>query len=142
MYKMEPHQKVVATGFLERNGKVLVLKRSPNETFLPNFFEIAGGKCEYGEDPRDALKREYREETGLDIEVGDPYYTFSYVTHEGARHTVEIVFMIRMVNPGQPVTLSNAHTEYKWLSPNELDSIQISDEAKTSIRKGFEMNVE
>ena len=42
------------------------------------FTKFPGGGLELGEGTRDCLKREFKEETGLDIEVGDHLYTTDY----------------------------------------------------------------
>lgn len=58
---------IVAVGGLIENeeGKILMVK-SPDRGW-----EIPGGQVEAGETITDALKREVKEETGIDIEVGD-----------------------------------------------------------------------
>jgi len=42
------------------------------------FTKFPGGGMELGEGTRDCLKREFKEETGLDIVVGDHIYTTDY----------------------------------------------------------------
>lgn len=37
--------------------------------------KLPGGGLEWGEGPHDCLRREWQEELGLDIEVGDHFYT-------------------------------------------------------------------
>ena len=58
---------IVAVGGLIENdeGKILMVK-SPDRGW-----EVPGGQVEAGETLTDALKREIKEETGIDIEVGD-----------------------------------------------------------------------
>jgi len=58
---------IVAVGGLIENdeGKILMVK-SPDRGW-----EVPGGQVEVGETLTDALKREIKEETGIDIEVGD-----------------------------------------------------------------------
>ncbi|WP_051272019.1 NUDIX domain-containing protein [Shimazuella kribbensis] len=58
-------QKVVSTGFLMKDNKVLVIQRSQKEKFLPGYYELPGGKVDFGEDPAEALAREFREELRL-----------------------------------------------------------------------------
>ncbi len=54
---------------------------------------MAGGKLEFGEDPKHGLVREYKEEVGVTVTVGNPFRTFSYVSSDGNRHTVEILYL-------------------------------------------------
>jgi ADP-ribose pyrophosphatase YjhB (NUDIX family) len=53
-------------GLLERGGRVLLAKRriDPRE----GFWDLPGGFLEEGEEPLDGLRREFREETGLEVE--------------------------------------------------------------------------
>lgn len=58
----------VTCAIIEKNGKVLCAQRS--ETMdLPNKWEFPGGKVEDDEDPVTCLKREIKEELGVEIEV-------------------------------------------------------------------------
>src|SRR6185369_10482882 len=69
-------------GLLERDGKVLLAKRKIEPR--RGFWDLPGGFLEEGEEPLDGLRREFREETGLDVEpvewLGthlDPYNRYS-----------------------------------------------------------------
>jgi 8-oxo-dGTP diphosphatase len=42
------------------------------------FTKFPGGGMEFGEGTRDCLKREFKEETGLDVTIGDHIYTTDY----------------------------------------------------------------
>ncbi|MGX9706885.1 NUDIX domain-containing protein [Laceyella sacchari] len=43
--------------FFYHQGKTLIIKRSLREAFLPGFYELPGGKVDFGENPEEALKR-------------------------------------------------------------------------------------
>jgi len=120
-------QKIVVSGVLVHNGKALLVRRSASETFLAGYYEFPGGKVDFGESVQEALVREFSEEVGLTIEVGEFLRSFSYVT--GTRHTVELVFF---VHGSGEVKLSDAHDDYKWVSGAD---VKCSDE----IRKSLEM---
>ncbi len=63
---------VVQKTFIRKGNEVLVLG-DPEEGL-----DYPGGKIQEGEiDPAQSLKREVREETGLEIEVGDPFVTWT-----------------------------------------------------------------
>lgn len=60
---------------LDENKRILV-----SDEFIRGdyFTKFPGGGLEIGEGTRDCLKREFKEETGLDVEVGDHIYTTDY----------------------------------------------------------------
>ncbi len=56
-------------GALRRpDGKYLITKRKMNKAWAPGHWEIPGGAALAGESSADAVKREVREETGIDVE--------------------------------------------------------------------------
>ena len=57
---------VVAAALVDAEGRVLLAQRPPGK-HLAGYWEFPGGKVEPGEDPIDALRREIREEIGVDI---------------------------------------------------------------------------
>jgi 8-oxo-dGTP diphosphatase len=61
---------IVAAGVLIERGRVLLSQRKAG-THLEGAWEFPGGKVHPGEDPRDALRRELREELGIDVVVGE-----------------------------------------------------------------------
>lgn len=60
---------------LDDNRRILV-----SDEFIRGdyFTKFPGGGLELGEGTRDCLKREFKEETGLDVIVGDHIYTTDY----------------------------------------------------------------
>jgi 8-oxo-dGTP diphosphatase len=65
-----PTTVLVAAAVLIENGRVLLTQRKAG-THLAGAWELPGGKVEAGEDPRDALRRELREEVGIEARVGE-----------------------------------------------------------------------
>ena len=51
---------------LERDGRVLLAKRAIEPRL--GYWDLPGGFLEEGEEPLDGLRREFREETGLEVE--------------------------------------------------------------------------
>ena len=57
----------VVAGLIVRDGRVLICQRRTDAAF-PLKWEFPGGKVEVGEDPREALRRELREELAIEVE--------------------------------------------------------------------------
>jgi 8-oxo-dGTP diphosphatase len=133
---MNKIQKIGVSCFLFNKDKVLILRRSEKESFLPGFYELSGGKVEFGESAEEAVIREMKEETGLSIKVIKPYSTFSYVSNDGERHTIDIQFVANLSGNSE-VVLSQAHDDYKWIDSAEIKNLKISDQMKEAILKGF-----
>jgi 8-oxo-dGTP pyrophosphatase MutT (NUDIX family) len=62
-------QRVAAYALLTRGDEVL-LTRMSGRTRIPGRWTLPGGGIDHGEDPREALRREVYEETGLRIDPG------------------------------------------------------------------------
>jgi 8-oxo-dGTP diphosphatase len=69
-------QRVAAYGLILRDGQIL-LTRLARRISADGRWHLPGGGVDHGEDPRDALVREIREETGLASEVGEVAHVYS-----------------------------------------------------------------
>ena len=61
--------KVAVVGIVEDRGKILIGKKVSMNHFLSDAWHIPGGMVEDGESEEEALKREFMEETGIEIKV-------------------------------------------------------------------------
>lgn len=60
----------IVVGALVREGRVLLVHRSPTRRAYPDVWDLPGGHLERGESPLRALAREMREELGVAIATG------------------------------------------------------------------------
>lgn len=113
---------MVAVGAMiehEPSGKILLAKRVDTADYLPGIWEDIGGRIKQFEEPEDALRREVREETGLDIEILKPLAIFhDYRGERGAENELLIITYWCKARSNQ-VVLSNEHSAYQWVSPQE-----------------------
>lgn len=130
-------QKVGVSGFLVSDGKTLIVKRSYGDSFLPGFWELAGGGLELGENPYTAVEREYLEETNLKVKAISPFHTFSDLYPERKSAYVEIDFMLELDDDLKNLRLSHEHSDFKWISQAEVESYKITEFIKEVIYRGF-----
>ncbi|MBO60909.1 MAG: 8-oxo-dGTP diphosphatase MutT [Verrucomicrobiales bacterium] len=94
----------VAAGLVFRNGKLLITKRQKG-SHLAGLWEFPGGKRESGETVEECLRRELREELGIQIAVGQALET---VTHRYPEKTVQITFFTCRLTKGEPSAIECA----------------------------------
>jgi 8-oxo-dGTP diphosphatase len=107
--------------FIVDKGKLFVAKRIPNEVHYAGKWDIPGGRLAVGENPFDGLKRETKEETGLEIEIMMPIQVDHFIRDDGQKITM-IIFLCKPLTTA--VTLSKAHTEYKWMGVKDTGQLQ------------------
>ena len=102
-----------AQGILERDGRVLLAKRAHEPR--KGYWDLPGGFVEESESPADGLRREFREETGLDVEPVElmridiePY---------GHRYVFSVTYIVR--GDGEPVPADDVD-ELRWFGADEL----------------------
>ena len=131
-------QRVVAGGLLIENNKILLLKRSAKEKVFPNLWELPSGKKEIKETTQQTLRREFKEETGLDVVCLNPISVFDYTIKkpDEIRETTQINFLVKF-SPGKKHTIkiSQEHSRYKWVGLTDLDKLYISNKTRQIIKK-------
>ena len=113
--------RVVAAAIKAENGKgqpiIFATQRGYGD--LKGGWEFPGGKIEEGETPQEALKREIMEELDTEISVGDLIDTIEY--DYPTFHLSMDCFWCQIVK-GDLVL--KEHEAAKWLSKDELDSVE------------------
>lgn len=71
--------------FILREGKVLLVRKTPDAPVHPGKWEVPGGRLEPGEDLTAHLCREVREETGLTVVPAEPFFLWDWYLPCGTR---------------------------------------------------------
>lgn len=83
------HPVVTVDAIIEvEGGIVLIQRKNP-----PHGWAIPGGFVDYGETLENAVVREMKEETGLDIHIVRQFHTYSAPDRDPRRHTITTVFI-------------------------------------------------
>lgn len=123
--------------------KVFLPKRADTKKFLPGVYELPGGHIDFGENLVEGLKREVREELGIDINVGDPFYVFDYTNAIKGSHSIEVIYFATLVSDPDDVTLDpDVHSAAGWFGKADLAAIHtptkgVDDPENIAINKAF-----
>jgi mutator protein MutT len=103
----------VTAAVIEREGSFLLTRRIEG-THLAGTWEFPGGKCEPGESLHDCLRREIREELGVECAIGDEILQ---VTHDYPDRRVVLHFF-RCGIAGEPAPCIGQ--EMAWVARERL----------------------
>jgi 8-oxo-dGTP diphosphatase len=107
-----------------RDDKVLLVRRARSPA--KGFYSLPGGRVEFGETLHFALHREVAEETALKIEIaGLAGWREVVPTPAGGGHYVILSFAARWM-AGEP-RLNEELDDYRWLAPDALDGLKVTD---------------
>jgi len=124
-YPLRPFLAVSAA--IMRDGKVLVVRRARKPAL--NLYTMPGGVVEAGETLFEAVAREVREETALEIEpvalAGHREAIMRDAQGRIERHFVILCFAARWVS-GEPV-LNEELDDARWLDPAELSGLRTTE---------------
>ncbi len=108
---------------VEGERVVLIERRDGMGTALP------GGGVKYGENVEEALMREVREETGLEVEVQDLLGVYSDPERDPRHHIVTVVFVCRPT--GGELEADDDAEEVGWFGLEEAREMELAfDHAK------------
>ena len=117
---------VSVKGVVIRGGKVILVRNERDE------WELPGGKLELSESPEQCLAREVAEELGLVIEPESILDSWTYTIVPGV-HVLVLAYGCLESSLGEAV-LSDEHKESRWFPLAEIDTLNMPEGYKASIR--------
>lgn len=125
LYPQRPYLAVSAA--ILRDGKVLIVRRARKPAL--GVYTLPGGVVEAGETLEEAVRREVREETALDIEpvalAGHREVIIRDAQARTERHFVILCFASRWLS-GEP-QLNDELDEARWIDPQELAGLKTTE---------------
>ncbi len=121
---------VVGAVILHRDGTRFLAAQRNYPAALKGRWELPGGKSEKGESPQQTLKRELREELGIDVSVGRQLNGTVNVPNSDLKLQVWVVH-----HTGGTPRLIEGHSQIKWLGKDNLWSVNWLDSNKGFIKQ-------
>jgi len=115
---------------------VLLIQRAADDHW-PLHWEFPRGKCDkpVGENLIHCLKREVKEETGLDVKPVAKIDVIEYLADNGTRKTFCHNYLCMLNDPDQKVKLSKEHDSFKWVSEIGEVELMVMPEQKKTLEK-------
>ncbi len=115
-----------------KDGRFLTIRRSKTAPSRPLHWDLPGGDLEFGEDAKEGVIREIKEETGLEVKdlmVMDAISGFNDKNE----------FWVTICYTAQPTTsevkLSYEHDDFQWVTPDEFQELKASPRNKKFVEK-------
>ena len=129
---------VAVKAVIIKENRVLVLCRSKHEmetSYMNSYqkWDLPGGGLHFFEKGEDGLRREIREETGLQVEIGVPLSLFDAIKH----HIHLCIFTYVCTWTGGEVRLSPEHEAFFWMTEEEAERSELPHWMKRDICAGF-----
>ena len=128
--------KVIVSALVEKDNKILLVKEVLESG--KEYWIVPGGTVEYGETLVDAVKRELKEETNLDIDVTDFVDFKEVIRTQFNYHTVIFFFLAKPLN--EKLALGDKILDARFFGKEELDGLNIVDSARWILEKYFSNN--
>lgn len=117
---MEGPMRIVTAAVIRKSDTVLLTRRKPGEK-LAGMWEFPGGKIELGESPEECLKRELKEELGIEVKVGAHIADSLYEYDHGA--FLLKAYETEHISGEFQLTV---HDDIKWVKPENLLAEQLA----------------
>ncbi len=125
-----------------KDGKVLMCRGTVDFHGLDKRWDFPGGRMHTGELPGIALKRELKEELGVDFNIGAPLFTMA--TYETPTNIPRyyILFEATPSDPNAELTVATDElSELKWVGPEEVADLVTWEEWRGFLTDFFAKHV-
>lgn len=129
---------LLGVGALIIDGDRIVLVERAKDP-LKGWWSIPGGLIELGERVADAVRREVREETGLEVEPGGLHEIYERLIHEAdgrlEYHYVLLDYVCRVT--GGALAASSDASRAAWVSADQLQEYRLTEGTLAVIERAF-----
>src|SRR5512138_1697711 len=109
----------VGAAIVDAQGRLFFARRGPQAKNERGLWEFPGGSVEFGERLADALRREMREEYGIEIEVGELLDVVDHILPQEGQHWVSPSFICRIVSGEPAIREPGKCAAIGWFAPDD-----------------------
>ena len=131
----EVRPRIRVAGILIEDNKILLIQHHKNDK---KYWLIPGGGNDWGETTKEALIREYKEETNMDIEVDEFLFFSETISPDKKRHVLNLFYKIHRNNKNDSIIKLGEEavlTDLKFVTKEELETMIIYPNIKENLLK-------
>jgi nucleoside triphosphatase len=126
-----PTRLIVVAVVTDDDRRVLLCRMSPDRGVFPGLWALPGGGVEPGERIEAALRREVREELGIELRAATPLLfkddVLEKTYEDGRRELLHMVFLVYSCRPAsRAIVLNEEFSEFVWADGAELAALELS----------------
>ncbi len=124
---MEPKLFVATKAFIVHQGKVLLLRESSQYADGANAgrYDVPGGRIKPGQHFQESLLREIKEETGLNVSMGKPFFVNEWRPVVKGEQWQIVGTFFEVQAAADIVRLSEDHDHFVWVEPSEFKNYNL-----------------
>ena len=106
-------------GIVKSKGKVLILKKSPNDYNYPNKWSFCSGYVKEFESAEESVLREIKEETGLKARISKKGRLLK--VNDVSKGKIWIIMPLLCEAASRNVKLDRENVDFKWISYKDIE---------------------
>jgi len=134
---MTAQHRVVVNGIITNKGKILLGKKEEIEGHpISGEWHFPGGHVDKDEEPEEAVKREIKEETGLEVEIHQIVDATANTWRDTVDTPIQIIYHCEAEE--QDAEAEDDLEQVKWVDPEEVEE-ELGEESSKKIEKREEV---
>lgn len=134
------HRTIVVGLVWNQAGELLFCKMPPDRGVFPGDWGFPGGGIEPGERMEQALRRELREELGIEVEDIQPAFfkdaTYPKLNTNGTTTDTYMIFLLfHCRSAGGEIKLNDEFTEYRWVAEKDIGELALNQETVDTLTR-------